>query len=126
MLNSVEKSTILDHSLNSGHSSSKNYFKILDSCQLFDIRISESYNIHKIKPSLNDHASSVELCIINLLVYVCNLVYYFHLKSFIAFHIFFFLIKIFFLVLVSFLIGCCFHTTTVRIMKCISLKNVDS
>ena len=30
------------------------------------------------------------------LVYVCNLVYYFHLKSFIPFHIFFFLIKIIF------------------------------
>ena len=49
--------------------------------------------IDKIKPSLNDHASSVELYILKWLVYVCNLVYYFHLKSFIPFNILFFLDK---------------------------------
>ena len=64
MLNSVEKSKILDHSLNSGHCTSKNNFKILDSCQPFDLRILESLYIHKIKPSLNDNASSVELYIL--------------------------------------------------------------
>ena len=64
MLNSVEKSKILDHSLNSGHCTSENNFKILDSCQPFDLRILESIYIHKIKPSLNDHASSVELYIL--------------------------------------------------------------
>ena len=46
--------------------------------------------------SLNDHASSVELYILKWLVYVCILVYYFYLKSFIPFHILFFLIKIIF------------------------------
>ena len=64
MLNSVEKSKILDHSLDSGHFTSENNFKILDSCQPFDLRILESIYIHKIKPSLNDHASSVELAIL--------------------------------------------------------------
>ena len=34
------------------------------SCQPFDLRILESTYIHKIKPSLNDHASSVELAIL--------------------------------------------------------------
>ena len=43
---------------------SDNNFKILDSCQPFDLRILESIYIHKIKPSLNDHASSVELSIL--------------------------------------------------------------
>ena len=61
MLNSVEKSKILDHSLDSVHFISDNNFKILGSCQPFDLRILESIYIHKIKPSLNDHASSVEL-----------------------------------------------------------------
>ena len=64
MLNSVEQSKILDHSLNSGHCTSDNNFKILDSCQPFDLRILELIYIHKIKPSLNDHASSVELYIL--------------------------------------------------------------
>ena len=64
MLNSIEKSKILDHSLDSGHFTSENNFKILDSCQPFDLRILESIYIHKIKPSLNDHASSVELAIL--------------------------------------------------------------
>ena len=64
MLNSVEKSKILDHSLDSGHFTSDNNFKILDSCQPFNLRILESIYIHKIKPSLNDHASSVELSIL--------------------------------------------------------------
>ena len=44
-------------------------FKILDSCQPFDLRISESIYIHKIKPSLNDQASSVELGILKWLFY---------------------------------------------------------
>ena len=48
----------------SGHFTSDNNFKILDSCQPFDLRILESIYIHKIKPSLNDHASSVELSIL--------------------------------------------------------------
>ena len=42
MLNSVQKSKILDHSLDSGHFTSENIFKILDSCQPFDLRILES------------------------------------------------------------------------------------
>ena len=64
MLNSVEKSEILDHFLDSGHFTNENNFKILDSCQPFDLRILESIYIHKIKPSLNDHSSSVELSIL--------------------------------------------------------------
>ena len=60
MLNYVEKSKILDHSLDSDHFTTENNFKILDSCQPFDLRILESIYIHKIKPSLNGHASSVE------------------------------------------------------------------
>ena len=46
MLNPVEKSKILDHSLNSGHCTSENNFKILDSCQPFDLRILESIYIY--------------------------------------------------------------------------------
>ena len=42
MLDSVEQSKILDHSLNSGHCTSDNNFKILDSCQPFDLIILES------------------------------------------------------------------------------------
>ena len=64
LLNSVKKSKILDHSLDSGHFTSEINFKILDSCQPFDLRILESIYIHKIKPSLNDNASSVELAIL--------------------------------------------------------------
>ena len=62
--NSVEKSKILDHSLDSGHFTSENNLEILDSCQLFDLRILESIYIKKKIPSLNDHASSVELAIL--------------------------------------------------------------
>ena len=36
---------ILDYSLNSGHCTSENNFKILDSCQPFDLRILESIYI---------------------------------------------------------------------------------
>ena len=56
MLNSVEKSKILDHSLNSGHCTTENNFKILDSCQPFDLRILESTRLpvtRWVKLSLN-------------------------------------------------------------------------
>ena len=69
MLNSVEKSKILDHSLDSGHFTSENNLKILDYCQTFDLRILESIYTHKVKLSLNDHASSVELGILEGLFY---------------------------------------------------------
>ena len=39
-------------------------FKILDFCQQLTLEHQESIYIHKIKPSLNDHASSVELYIL--------------------------------------------------------------
>ena len=62
MLNSVEKSKMLDHSFDSGHFTSENNFKILDSCQPFNLRILKSIYIyiyiHKIKLSLNDHDKS--------------------------------------------------------------------
>ena len=64
MLNLVENSKFLDHSFNSGHFTSENNFKILDYSQPFDHRILESIYIHKIKLSLNDHASSVEIHIL--------------------------------------------------------------
>ena len=46
MLNSVAKSIILDDSLNSGHCTSENNFKILDSCQPFDLKILESIYLY--------------------------------------------------------------------------------
>ena len=42
-------------------------FKILDSCQQLTLELQESIYIHKIKPSLNDYASSVELYIVKCL-----------------------------------------------------------
>ena len=94
----------------------------------FDLRILESIYIHKIKPSLNDRTSSVELYILKWLVYVCNLVYYFHLKLFIPFHIFFFLIKYFFLVLVSWIPFCISSVISIHflmelfVMICLKIK----
>ena len=39
-------------------------FKILDTCDPFDLRLLESIYIHKKKPSLNDQNSSTELSIL--------------------------------------------------------------
>ena len=63
-LNSLDASKIRDHSLNTGHRVHECDFRILDSCSNFDLRILESIYIHKLKPSLNDYASSVELCVL--------------------------------------------------------------
>ena len=57
-------SKILEHSLNFGHSIHDNNFKILDNPHNFDLRILESFWIHKLKPSLNDRSSSTELSIV--------------------------------------------------------------
>ena len=50
LLSCSENSKILDHSLNSRHSSIDNDFKILDSCKNNDLRILESLWIYKLKP----------------------------------------------------------------------------
>ena len=59
-----ENSTILDHSLNFGHPIVENDLKNLDCCDYFDIRTLESLYIHKLKPSLNDQYSSMDLFIV--------------------------------------------------------------
>ena len=58
MVNSVEKSKILDHSLDSGHFTSENNFKILDSCQPFDHRILESFIFTTLNPPLRSRQLS--------------------------------------------------------------------
>ena len=40
-------------------------FKILASCDRFDLRLLESLFIQKLKPSLNDQHSSTDLLIVN-------------------------------------------------------------
>ena len=70
-----ENSKILEHSLNSGHPVVKKDFnKILDCCDNFDIRTLESLYIHKLKPSLNDQHSSTDLFIDKY--FILNLFFY--------------------------------------------------
>ena len=49
-----EKSNILHHSLTTNPPITLENFKILASCDIFDLRLLESLFIHKLKPSLND------------------------------------------------------------------------
>ena len=56
-----EKSNILDHSLTANHPITLENFKILASCDKFDLTLLESSFIHKLKPSLNDQHSSKDL-----------------------------------------------------------------
>ena len=60
-----EKSNILNHSLAANHPITIENFKILASCDRFDLRLLESLFIHKLKPSLNDQHSSTDLLIVN-------------------------------------------------------------
>ena len=62
-LTNPEKSNILDHSLTANHPITLENFKILASCDRFDLRLLESLFIHKLKPSLNDEHSSTDLLI---------------------------------------------------------------
>ena len=64
-LSNHEKSNILDHSLAANHPITIENFKILASCDRFDLRLLESLFIHKLKPSLNDQHSSTDLLIVN-------------------------------------------------------------
>ena len=57
------KSNILDHSLTANHPITIENFKILASCDRFDLRLLESFFIHKLKPSLNDQHISTDLLI---------------------------------------------------------------
>ena len=61
---SLTHSKILDHALDFGHPVDENSFKIIDSCNNLDLKVLESINIHKFKPSLNDLSSSTELYIL--------------------------------------------------------------
>ena len=58
-----EKSNIFHHSLTTNHPITLENFKILASCDKFDLRLLESLFIHKLKPSLNDQHSSTDLLI---------------------------------------------------------------
>ena len=49
---------------NTDHPILDDNFKILDTCDPFDLRLLESIYIHKKKPSLNDQNSSTELSIL--------------------------------------------------------------
>ena len=64
-LSNPEKSNILDHSLAANHPITIENFKILASCDRFDLRLLESLFIQKLKPSLNDQHSSTDLLIVN-------------------------------------------------------------
>ena len=64
-LTTPEKSNILHHSLTTNHPITIENFKILASCDKFDLRLLESLFIHKLKPSLNDQHSSTDLLIVN-------------------------------------------------------------
>ena len=55
----------LNHSLATNHPITIENFKILASCDRFDLRLLESLFIQKLKPSLNDQHSSTDLLIVN-------------------------------------------------------------
>ena len=69
-LTTPEKSNILHHSLTTNHPITIENFKILASCDKFDLRLLESLFIHKLKPSLNDQHSSTDLLIVNWYFYI--------------------------------------------------------
>ena len=71
-LSNPEKNNILDHSLTANHPIIIENFKILTSCDRFDLRLLESLFIHKLKPSLNDQHSLTDLLIVN-----CYLIFLF-------------------------------------------------
>ena len=64
LLTSPEFSNIRNHAHENNHPIHDCNFKILDTCNSFDLRLLESIYIHKKKPSLNDQNSSTELNIL--------------------------------------------------------------
>ena len=64
LLNEPENSKIFEHSINFNHKISDNYFKIIDKCSEFDLRILESIHINENKPTLNCMSSSYDLLIV--------------------------------------------------------------
>ena len=64
LLASPEFSNIRNHAFETDHPILDDNFKILDTCDPFDLRLLESIYIHKKKPSLNDQNSSTELSIL--------------------------------------------------------------
>ena len=64
ILNEPENSKIFEHSINFNHKISDNYFKIIDKCSEFDLRILESIYINESKPTLNCMSSSYDLLIV--------------------------------------------------------------
>ena len=53
-------------SFNEGFTILENGFKIVDSCDNFDIRTLETLYIHKLKPSMNKQCNSTDLFIVNM------------------------------------------------------------
>ena len=64
LLTSPEFSNVRNHAHENNHPIRDCNFKILDTCNSFDLRLLESIYIHKKKPSLNDQNSSTELSIL--------------------------------------------------------------
>ena len=64
LLASPEFSNIRNHDFESDHPILDDNFKILDTCDSFDLRLLESIYIHKKKPYLSDQNCSTELSIL--------------------------------------------------------------
>ena len=67
LLTPPEFSNIRNHAHENNYPIHDCNFKILDTCNSFDLRLLESIYIHKKKPSLNDQNSSTELNILTLI-----------------------------------------------------------
>ena len=63
LLPSLKPTRITDHFLETGHAIHDDNFKILNKCQNYDLQLLESLFINKLKPTLNNYESSIDLYI---------------------------------------------------------------